>query len=68
MPAYQSAADRTCGRVAWSVSTSTVEQTAITSHASRNVRTSPAAGTICMPSRKNVKAAQDVREPAAPRA
>ena len=57
---------RTCGRRACSASSSTVEATAISSQASRNVTTSAAAGTSCIPSRNRANAAHAVREAVPP--
>ncbi len=66
MTAYQSVAGTTAGRTRWSASSRTVEPIAMTSHASRNVTTSAAAGTSCMPSRNTANAAHPLREAAAP--
>ena len=64
--AYHSAADRTCGRLAWSVSTRIVEASAISSHMSRNATMSAPAGTSCMPTSKTASAAQLVLDAAGP--
>ena len=64
--AYQSAADRTSSRSRCSVSTSTVEASAISSHISRNETASAAAGTSCIETRNAGSATQEVREAAGP--
>jgi hypothetical protein len=63
---YQAAAGRTAGRSAWSERTSTVDATAIVSQPRRNETTSPADGTMSMPSRKSANADHPVREAAGP--
>ncbi len=62
MAAYQSAAERTAEPRTCSVSTRTVEVSAISSQASRNETTSALAATSCMAVRKTASAIHDVRE------
>lgn len=64
--AYQRTAERTCGRVACSECSRTVDPSAINSHPSRKVTASPAAGTIDMPQRKIGYAAHAARVAVAP--
>lgn len=64
--AYQSPASRAAAEVACSASTSTAEAPAMSSQASRNDTTSPAAGTSCSPSRNTASATHWVREAVGP--